>query len=310
MSSDQKPKVLSDPQLLRWRLGPSWRLQEARLIASSKQQSDKPADAIVQRAYRHFFAGDHRRPKNIAAASVHDDAIAAAAELEREFYRVLRILTLGGQSDATISEFIGMAEVNIRMWRDLYFDVDGLQRTYGWMERHVFGPLVAKQDRELERELRLARALGPQRVIWLLKDPNKLTAKQTWQLNRAQLELKCEGALELCVDSPRAAFRLVEMYVDLLYREQQLRLDAKRLAEEMRQNARQHEQRLLRLAIQRAREENRAAYLRTKGEKVEPSQEIVLQAETQPSTTTPDGLSAQSQPAVSAQPEQMSRRVA
>ncbi|MDZ4819873.1 MAG: hypothetical protein SGJ20_12965, partial [Planctomycetota bacterium] len=83
-----------------------------------------------------------------------------------------------------------------------------------------------------------------------------------WEVARAQLHLKALEALEICVDSPRAALQFVKLHTDLVCQERRLRLEEEQLAEEKREHERYHERELHSRAVEQAREENRAAELR------------------------------------------------
>ncbi len=258
---------------MRFFQGPAWRWDLA--LSSPCETSFRRwphGDALAKRA-AHYV--ELSRSQGLDDATRLMPVVAAAHRLDTDgaLVRKLKVLVLGGCEPQDIALRLDLESTQVDTWEKLFFDVRPVRKHPSWIMNHVVKPEAGRGDPRLANLMQLAATSGPDAAMLLLDlDPASKTeaskaAEVDWPLTESdrllqrylQWELNVDTALELVPTNGKAARFHLTRYVELLREEKKLELACRKLEEQVREAARQHELKVRRLDAKIARENRIAA---------------------------------------------------
>ena len=173
----------------------------------------------------------------------------------------LKIAVLGGLDGPEIASRFSLESQLLDTWEKLFFDARGRRQHVGWVQAHIVIPAQRADGLELAARLKLVAAAGPVAARAVLDCDSRVPIEEGKRLfdRRLKLSLKFDAACSMPLDSDRDRLAFLRMHVEMMGREQNLRLQERKLEQRCRKALDQHELAKLRLEFAREREAKRAA---------------------------------------------------
>jgi hypothetical protein len=270
-------------RLLRGRDGPIWRWKLAGTLGgTNSRRLLRLADPIVLEA-RDYLRRRDRGPEQAAKASTKYPRIAAAEQLSKDSAAcdTLKVLVLGNCPPQEIGERLQLPVDTLLVWEELFFDVRAARHAVSWVHGNVILPEFKCGNGALAVRMQLAFAAGPVGARAALDAEARAPLDEAEQLvqQKLRLYLLFQQAIQMPLDTERDKFRIIKLHLDLLGREQRLRLAERKLEQRSGEALASQKAAEARLEFAREREEHRAQErARRAAEREQRREEIRLQA--------------------------------
>lgn len=242
--------------------GPGWRWKLAQtLVGNNSRWLRRLADQRVLEAQK-YLRQREEGPVEAEKAAKKYRHLAAADLLNQnlETCDILKILVLGNCPATEIAERLQVDVEVVNAWEELHFDIRSARTAVDWVHLWVILPECQCGNGRLAAKMKLAFAAGPVAARAVLDAETQAPLDQGKKLfdQKLKLCLKFEEAVQLPLNTDKDKFSIIRLHMELLDREQRLRLAERKLEQRCQEAVAKQRVAEARLELAREREERRS----------------------------------------------------